>query len=161
TRHPSYALNNLEVSHDQCVIQSQNAEAAMKRNYRASLVITALLIILPVRATHARCVYQPRLVAVDTPVIIPFDLVTRHIMVKIKVNNSRPLSFVLDTGDKVGVIDIDVAKELGLKLEGQVHVGGAGAETLPGSMVKEASWTLPGLDGFSQPVTLAIPLGRM
>ena len=95
------------------------------------------------------------------PVTIPFELVTRHIVVKVRINDSRPLSFVFDTGDKVGVVDTDVAKELGLKLDGQLRVGGAGADTLPGSFVKEANWTLPGLDGFSQPVTIAIPLGRM
>jgi len=95
------------------------------------------------------------------PVTIPFELVTRHIMVKVKVNNSRPLSFVLDTGDRVGVIDAEVAKRLGLTLEGQVRVGGAGAETLSASMVKDGNWTLPGLEGFSQPLTLAMPLGRL
>jgi hypothetical protein len=95
------------------------------------------------------------------PVTIPFELVTRHIMVKVKVNNSRPLSFVLDTGDKVGIIDREVAKQLGLALEGEVRVGGAGAETLAASMVKDGTWTLPGLTGFSQPLTLALPLGRL
>ena len=95
------------------------------------------------------------------PVTIPFELVTRHIVVKVKINDSRPLSFVFDTGDKVGIVDTDVAKELGLKLEGQLRVGGAGADTLPGSYVREATWSLPGLEGFSQPISIAIPLGRM
>jgi len=95
------------------------------------------------------------------PVSVPFDLVTRHIILQVKVNNSRPLSFVLDTGDRVGIIDIDVAKELGLKLQGQVRVGGAGSETLLGSTVQDATWTLPALEGFSQPIRLAIPLARL
>jgi len=82
-------------------------------------------------------------------------------MVKVKINGSRPLSFVFDTGDKVGIVDSEVAKELGLKLEGQVHIGGAGADTLPGSYVKEATWSLLCLEGFSQPVSLTLPLGRM
>src|SRR5262245_1313357 len=94
-------------------------------------------------------------------VVIPFELVTRHIVLPVKVNNSRPLSFVLDTGDRVGIIDTDVAKELALKLAGQVRIGGAGAETLPGSIVEEANWTLPGLDGFAQPIRLAMPLSRL
>jgi len=99
--------------------------------------------------------------AAAAPATIPFELVTRHIVVKVKINDSRPLSFVFDTGDKVGIVDTDVAKELGLKLEGQLRVGGAGADSLPGSFVKEATWSLPGLEGFSQPVSIAIPLGRM
>ncbi|MGZ8842037.1 MAG: aspartyl protease family protein [Pyrinomonadaceae bacterium] len=94
-------------------------------------------------------------------ITLPFELVTRHIVVQVKINNSRPLSFVLDTGDRVGIVDSEVAKELGLKLQGQVRVGGAGSETLLGSMVEEATWTLVGLEGFSQPVRLAIPLRRL
>lgn len=94
-------------------------------------------------------------------VTIPFELVTRHIVVQVRINNSRPLSFVFDTGAQAGIVDIDVAKELGLKLQGEVHIGGAGGGTLPGSMVQEATWTLPGLEGFSQPIKLAIPLGKI
>jgi membrane-associated protease RseP (regulator of RpoE activity) len=99
--------------------------------------------------------------ATTAPVIIPFEMVTRHIVVKVRINGSRPLSFVFDTGDKVGIVDTEVAKELGLKLDGQLRVGGAGADTLPGSFVKEATWSLPGLEGFSQPISITIPLGRM
>src|SRR5678815_2433443 len=95
------------------------------------------------------------------PVSIPFDLVTRHIMLKIKVNNSRPLSFVFDTGDKVGIIDIDLAKELGLNLQGQVGVGGAGAGMLNGARVQDAKWSIVGFENFSQPLSLAIPLGNI
>ena len=32
------------------------------------------------------------------PVSIPFEMVTRHIVVKVTVDKSRPLSFVFDTG---------------------------------------------------------------
>jgi hypothetical protein len=95
------------------------------------------------------------------PVSIPFELVTRHIMLKINVNNSRPLSFVFDTGDKVGIIDIDLAKELGLNLQGQVGVGGAGAGRLSGARVQDAKWSIVGFENFSQPLSLAIPLGNI
>jgi Aspartyl protease/PDZ domain len=121
------------------------------------LTIASLLTIAT--AAGAQTATRPAISA--EPVSIPFEMVTRHIVVKVRVNNSRPLSFVFDTGDKVGIVDLDVANELGLKLEGQVRVGGAGAEKLAGSIVKEAKWTLDGLDGFSQPITLALPLGRM
>lgn len=94
------------------------------------------------------------------PVVIPFEMVTGHVVVKVRINNSRPFSFVFDTGDKVGIIDLGRAQELGLDLHGQVHVGGAGSGKLTGSQVRGATWTLPGLDGFSQPVVLALPLDR-
>lgn len=103
----------------------------------------------------------PQTASGPSQVSIPFELVTRHIVVKVRINDSRPLSFVFDTGDKVGIVDIGVAKELGLKQHGQIRIGGAGSETLTGSMIEGARWTLPGLDGFTQPVALAIPLGRL
>lgn len=120
-----------------------------------------LLIALTFAAAPSRAIQTTPRAAATAPVTIPFELVTRHIMVKVRINNSRPLSFVFDTGDQVGIVDIEVAKELGLKLQGQVQIGGAGSGTLPGSMVQEANWTLPGLEGFSQPIKLAIPLGKM
>jgi len=53
----------------------------------------------------------------SSPITIPFELANRHIMLKIRVNESRPLAFVLDTGDKYAIIDLDRAREIGLKLE--------------------------------------------
>ncbi len=94
------------------------------------------------------------------PVTIPFELANRHIMLKVKVNDSRPLSFVLDTGDQYAIINLDRAKELGLKLQGQVRMGGAGAGLSIGSFVKEATFTIPGFAGFSQPLAMALPIGN-
>jgi PDZ domain/Aspartyl protease len=135
---------------------------------RKSRIVRLFAVTLWLTITVATATAQPAATAVQAaasssaaPVTIPFELVTRHIMVKVRVNNSRPLSFVFDTGDKVGIVDLDVATELGLKLEGQVHVGGAGAGELAGSSVKETTWTLDGLDAFSQPVRLALPLNRL
>jgi aspartyl protease/PDZ domain-containing protein len=92
------------------------------------------------------------------PVTIPFELAARHVIVKVTVNRSRPLSFVLDTGANAAIIRTDVARELGLKLEGAVTVRGAGPGTQQGSLVRGASWSLVGGNGFSQPVTLALPM---
>jgi len=99
--------------------------------------------------------------ATAAPPTIPFELVTRHIVLKVSVNNSRPLSFVLDTGDKYGVIDLALARELGLTLQGEVRSGGAGPESRMGAFVRNASFTVAGLPGFSQPVALALPIARM
>jgi membrane-associated protease RseP (regulator of RpoE activity) len=128
----------------------------MRRKIQLTLFVSALMVAGAVMGAA-----QTATQSAAAPVTIPFELVTRHIVVKVKINDSRPLSFVFDTGDKVGIVDTDVAKELGLKLDGQLRVGGAGADSLPGSFVKEATWSLPGLEGFSQPVSIAIPLGRM
>lgn len=96
--------------------------------------------------------------AQNTATAIPFKLVHRHIFLNIKVNNSEPLWFIFDTGDKFAIIDLERAKQLGLNLEGQINVGGAGAGVLKGAFVKDSNFTVPGLEGFTQPVTLAVPL---
>ncbi len=93
------------------------------------------------------------------PVTIPFELYGRHIILKAKVNG-QPLTMVLDTGDQFAIVDLDLAKQMNLNLSGEVKVGGAGAAISTGSFVKDASFTLDGLEGFSQPVKMALPLGR-
>jgi hypothetical protein len=129
----------------------------MKRRVFLSLIIFSLL----VTTTASRAITNTFQQAAPASVVsIPFELATRHIMLKVKVGET-PLSFILDTGDRYAIINLERAKQLGLKLEGQVRVGGAGAETSIGSFVKESSFTIPGLAGFSQPVTMALPIGRM
>jgi hypothetical protein len=82
-------------------------------------------------------------------------------VLKVKVDNSTPLSFVLDTGSQFAIINLDRAKELGLKLEGTVKMGGAGAGTADGAFVQETTFAVPGLTGFSQPIKLALPLAML
>jgi hypothetical protein len=92
---------------------------------------------------------------------IPFELANRHIVLKVQVNKSRPLSFVLDTGDKFAIIDLERARELGLKLGGEIRMQGAGAETPRGYMVSDSSFAIPGITGFSQSIDLALPISRL
>src|SRR3982751_3338529 len=103
----------------------------------------------------------PAVLSKTQTVEIPFELVSKHIFLKIKVGDSRPLNFVFDTGDQVAIINLPRAQELGLKLEGELKVGGAGPNTLSGAYVKDTSFSIPGLDAFSQPVRIALPLGAM
>lgn len=95
------------------------------------------------------------------PVEIPFELANRHIILKVKVDGSRPLSFVLDTGDRYAIVDLDRAKELGLKLHGEIGMGGAGAARQTGAFVQGSTFTIPDFAGFSQPVSLALPVRKM
>jgi hypothetical protein len=71
-----------------------------------------------------------------------------------------PFELVLDTGDQVAIVDLDLAKRMNLDLSGQVRVGGAGAAISTGAFVKNASFTIDGLEGFSQQVRMALPLGK-
>lgn len=94
----------------------------------------------------------------SAPLVIPFELVTRHILIQVKINNSGPLWFIFDTGDKVAIVDLGRAKSLGLSLQGEINVGGAGAGTVKGSTVRDASVSVIGAEENPQPVALAIPL---
>jgi hypothetical protein len=126
--------------------------------YRKPLVPIVILFLSV--ATVSRTVQSPQPLR-PTPITIPFELANWHIMLKVKVNNSRPLSFVLDTGDKYAIVDLAVAKELGLELREGVHIGGAGSNTLTGAFVQNGTVTVNGIDGFSQPVRLALPTAFM
>ncbi|HEV7745993.1 MAG TPA: aspartyl protease family protein [Pyrinomonadaceae bacterium] len=128
---------------------------------RKTLLAFFLILFLLATATPHPVQKSSQPAATPATVSIPFELVIRHIVVGVMIDNSRPLSFVFDTGDKVAIVDSDLAKDLGLKLEGQINVGGTGSDFLRGSFVKESTWTLPGVAGFSQPVMLALPLRRL
>jgi hypothetical protein len=88
---------------------------------------------------------------------IPFELVNKHIVIDVRAGG-RPLSFVLDTGDRYAVIDLDRAKELGMSLGREVQAVGAGAQSTTGAFVQDSTFTIPGIPGFYQPLTLALPL---
>ena len=94
-------------------------------------------------------------------VTIPFEIAIQHIVVKARVNDSRPLSFVLDTGANAALVRLNVAAELGLSLYGSVNSGGAGPGRQAGRLVKNAVWSLVGLERFSQPLTLALPMPEL
>jgi hypothetical protein len=100
----------------------------------------------------------PTIPANFSGVTIPFELVNEHIVIRAQVNGSRPLSFLLDTGDKYGIVDFELAKELGVPLGGSINVQGEGPDVKTGAFVKETNFTLSEFPGFSQPVTLAVPI---
>jgi hypothetical protein len=130
----------------------------MKRRALFSLIVFSFL--LP--AAASRALQSNSIASVPAPVVtIPFELVNRHVVIQVKVNNSRPLSFVLDTGDKFAIIDLARAKELGLNLRGEVRAAGAGAERPAGAFVKDSTFTIPGLAGFSQQLNIALPVQNL
>ena len=100
----------------------------------------------------------PTIPANFSDITIPFELVNEHVMIRAQVNGSRPLSFLLDTGDKYAIVDFELAKELGVPLGGNISVHGEGPEVKTGAFVKETNFTLLGFPGFSQAVTLAVPI---
>ncbi|HVH55196.1 MAG TPA: aspartyl protease family protein [Vicinamibacterales bacterium] len=123
--------------------------------HRAALALVIALAVPGPSTREPAFVLQP---STGAPVTITFELVTRHVIVHAKVNNSRPLWFVLDTGANAAIVTMATATELGLTLEGNVQGRGAGPGTQAGRRVKNATWSLVGLEKISQPVSLALPM---
>lgn len=127
----------------------------MKRLAAAVILPLALLV---ATGPQTAALQAPAPVPVAT---IPFDLAVRHIMLKITVNKSQPLSFVFDTGANEAIVRSDTATALGLSLHGSVSGGGAGAGRQAGHRVRDARWSLVGLEDFSQPVVLSLPFATL
>ena len=90
---------------------------------------------------------------------VPFELTRRHMMLNVTVNG-KPMRFMLDTGDKYGVIERDRARELGLQTAEGVHAMGTGA-VIAAQMVRGASYSVAGVDGVTQPIVIAMPLSSL
>src|SRR5262245_36125886 len=119
----------------------------------------AVVIVVAAASTAPFAVAQRQPATVPTR--IPIEITSNHIIVKGRVNASRLLSFVLDTGASAAIMRMDVARELGLSLQGSVTGRGAGAGMQAGARVKDATWSLDGLERFSQPMALALPMPAM
>jgi hypothetical protein len=125
---------------------------------RRELITLLLISVFGVAGASNRLVPSAQKAAEPAPVVIPFELLTRHVLIKVRINNSAPLWFIFDTGDDVAIVDLGRARSLGLNLQGEVRVGGAGPGMLRGSRVRDASLGVVGLEGNLQPVVLALPL---
>ena len=73
--------------------------------------------------------------------IVLFEVSNNVVLMKVNVNGSKPLSFILDTGASGTVISENQAKELGLKLEEQAVASTQGG-SIEASLVKDASLRL-------------------
>lgn len=95
--------------------------------------------------------------AAEAGVAVPFELANKDIYVRVEVRG-RPLWFILDTGVKYTVIDLQTARKLALPLGDPVPVGGGGAATVNGNLLKGEDAVLPRVPGGTFPLFLALPL---
>jgi hypothetical protein len=86
---------------------------------------------------------------------IPFQLSSNFVLVQLRVNNSRPLWFLLSTAS-TSVIDTRIAKELGLPVRGQ-EKSPATENSIGGALIPAVSLALPGVTTFNQAVAV-LPL---
>ena len=68
------------------------------------------------------------------------------IVLPVRINGSKPLSFVLDTGSTRILIDRKLAAELGLKAGGTGSMQGAGAGSIPIEFIHDVDLALPGVE---------------
>lgn len=93
------------------------------------------------------------------PVALPFELANGHVVLPVEVGG-RNLSFVLDTGAPVTIIDRARAAELRLAVGSEFTMRGAGAN-VAAVPVPDATYRVRGLPGFTGRVEIAMALQPM
>lgn len=77
--------------------------------------------------------------AAGAPVRFPFEYASGKIWIATTVNGKGPYWFALDTGAPPTVIDMDVAREVGLEVTVTGSIGGAGEGTTPCGTVERVT----------------------
>jgi hypothetical protein len=83
---------------------------------------------------------------------IPFQLSSNLVLVQLRVNNSRPLWFLFSTAS-TSVIDTVIAKELGLRVQGE-EKSTANRKSIGSGSISGVSLALPGVTTFNQTVAV-------
>jgi Aspartyl protease/PDZ domain len=85
---------------------------------------------------------------------IPFELNLNNIFLQARINNSRPLWFIFDSGAGATILNTRVAGSLGLKSSGKsVLVGGGGS--VKGGVITGATIKVSGASAFNQLIAFA------
>jgi len=92
-----------------------------------------------------------RFTAGQSSVRVPIELANDFIVLKVRVNRSRPLHFIFDTGASISVIDPQTAKALGLRAKGKLKLGATGGSVQSG-LIGPVSLSLAGVTVFKQPL---------
>jgi hypothetical protein len=82
---------------------------------------------------------------------IPFELFGNLVLLQVRVNNSDPLRFILDTGADTSVIDAQRAKALRLKPQGKI-AGSGGGGTAEATFTKGVAVSLQGVRLLDQTI---------
>ena len=120
----------------------------MRRRLRRAVLVAACGAAFPGAAAPSR-----------NPAVVPFEIANGHVFVKTRVAG-RELSFVLDTGAPVAIVDSARARELGLATGPEFAMHGAGAN-VGAAPVENVEYELAGLPGFRASLELASPLQAM
>ena len=86
---------------------------------------------------------------------IPLEIDNNIILMRLRVNNSKPLKFIFDTGASISVISSKGAADLGLKTQGRFR-GDATGGKIEGSAIKRVVLSVQGAQVSDQTIA-AIP----
>ncbi|HJY30523.1 MAG TPA: aspartyl protease family protein [Pyrinomonadaceae bacterium] len=92
---------------------------------------------------------QTRFTSGQSAVRVPFELAGDLIVLKVRVNRSRPLHFIFDTGAGISVIDPQSARALGLRAKGKLKLDATGGSVQSG-LIQSVSLSVPGVEVFNQ-----------
>ena len=104
--------------------------------------VTRLGIVLLCSTALALAADKP---APGLPLSIPFEFFSNQILLKVSVNGSAPVWFVVDSGASACVVDAALAQKLGIKTEGEKQGHGAGKGTVQFAFAHNVTYGLPGL----------------
>jgi len=90
---------------------------------------------------------------------VPFDLFGNNILIQIRINGSRPIWFVFDSGASVNVINERAAKSLGLATTGTSTLDALGG-TARGSFIEGAAISISGVEASNQRI-VSVPLDAL
>ncbi|HKD51934.1 MAG TPA: aspartyl protease family protein [Candidatus Acidoferrum sp.] len=114
--------------------------------FRAALLFSCLVLLrLPNAGAQATSASGSNQNAASLPLSIPFDFFSNQIMIKVTVNGSEPVWFILDSGASGCVVDTALAQKLGIKTEGEKQGTGAGKGTVRVLFAQHVTYGLPGL----------------
>ncbi len=79
-----------------------------------------------------------------TPVTIPFDLIDNRIVIDVRLEGKGPYRFIFDSG-AVSVVSMELARDIGLKVEGQTRGGGVGESLVERGQTKISDTEVAGI----------------
>lgn len=85
---------------------------------------------------------------------VPFDFYWNGILLQVRINNSQPVWFGLDTGANLNVINQRLFDHLGLKAKGAADLSGGGG-SVQGRFTEDATISLPGVEAYKQLIAAA------
>jgi predicted aspartyl protease len=93
----------------------------------------------------------------DSALKIPLEIDNNIILIRVRVNGSRPLKFIFDTGASASLINQSTAAELGLKPRGRVR-GTATGGNIHVSLIRGVSLSVQGAEVSNQMIaSMPIP----